>query len=381
MKLLHLADLHLGKRVNGFDLLEDQRYILEQILSLCDARGVQAVALAGDLYDAAIPPAGAVLLLDWFLTELAERGVPVLAIAGNHDSAERLDYAASLLARQNVYFAGRFPGAPRRVCLPDEFGTVEFDLLPFVRPAAVRHFFPEKDLPDEDAALAAALGAPPQPGQRRVLVAHQMVVGGGVLPACSGSESVAADVHVGTVQAVDAARFDGWCYAALGHIHRPQSVGRDTVRYAGSPLCYALDECGAQKSAVLVHIDAAGAEPELLALHPRRVMRHITGPLDRLTAADTVTDAGDYIWATLTDTIPRSDAMAALRAVYPNAMRLDYAPGALPGLDGGEPLLSQSPGALSFDELFGQFFERMCGRAITREEAAALDKLREEAEL
>ena len=196
MNLLHLADLHLGKRVNGFDLLPDQRYILEQVLDLCTAHNVQAVALAGDIYDTALPPAAAVLLLDWFLTELAHRNIPVLAIAGNHDSAERLDYAAGLLSNQQVYLAGQFTSAPRRVILQDEFGELTFDLLPFVRPATVRHCLPDADIRDEDSAIAAALGPLPTAGERRVLIAHQMVLGGGSLPTCSGSESVAADVKM-----------------------------------------------------------------------------------------------------------------------------------------------------------------------------------------
>ena len=159
MKLLHLADLHLGRRLAGFDLLEDQRHILEQAVDLCAARGVDAVVLAGDIYDTALPPAGAVTLLDWFLTELSRRGVAVLAVAGNHDSAERLDYAAGLLQEQRVFLAGQFTGAPRRVTLEDGYGPVEFDLLPFVRPAAVRHLLPDAKITDEDTALAAALAA------------------------------------------------------------------------------------------------------------------------------------------------------------------------------------------------------------------------------
>ena len=376
MNLLHLADLHLGKRVNGFDLLPDQRYILEQVLDLCTAHNVQAVALAGDIYDTALPPAAAVLLLDWFLTELAHRNIPVLAIAGNHDSAERLDYAAGLLSNQQVYLAGQFTSAPRRVILQDEFGELTFDLLPFVRPATVRHCLPDADIRDEDSAIAAALGPLPTAGERRVLIAHQMVLGGGSLPTCSGSESIAADVNVGTVQAVDAARFTGYLYTALGHIHRPQQVGCPTVRYAGSPLCYSLDECGAQKSAVLVHIGANGAEPELLPLRPLHAMRHLTGPLDQLTAADTVTDAEDYIWATLTDPTPLPEAMAALRAAYPNAMRLDYQPR---GTTAGPADAALAVRGKPFAELFQDFFTKMNGRALTTEEVLAVKKLREEA--
>ena len=376
MKLLHLADLHLGRRLAGFDLLEDQRHILEQAVDLCAARGVDAVVLAGDIYDTALPPAGAVTLLDWFLTELSRRGVAVLAVAGNHDSAERLDYAAGLLQEQRVFLAGQFTGAPRRVTLEDGYGPVEFDLLPFVRPAAVRHLLPDAKITDEDTALAAALGPAPRPGVRRVVVAHQMVVAGGALPGCAGSESCAADVNVGTVQGADAVRFDGCCYAALGHIHRPQRVGRDTVRYAGSPLCYSLDECGAEKSAVLVHLSACGAEPELVPLHPRRAMRHLTGPLSELVAAADHPD--DYIWATLTDPVPRPDAMAALRAVYPNTMKLNYAPAGSAAPDAPQPVNLRG---MSFEELFGRFFEKMQGRPMTEAEAAALAALREEAEL
>lgn len=379
MKLLHLADLHLGKRVNGFDLLDDQRFVLEQILDLCAARGVDAVALAGDLYDAPLPPAGAVLLLDWFLTELAARGIAVLAIAGNHDSAERLDYAARLLARQQVYIAGRFTGALPLVELPDAYGAVQFCLLPFVRTATVRHFLPGADISGYDSAVAAALATlpPAATGTRRVLLAHQMVTGGGAAPLCAGSESVAvgAALNVGTVDAIDAGQFAGFCYTALGHIHRPQAVGGDCVRYAGAPLCYSLDECGAEKSAVLITLGPTGAEPELLPLHPRRAMRHLTGPLARLTDPAHLTDTGDYIWATLTDDTPVPDAMARLRAAYPNAMKLDYAlRAAAPGPRGAEMIRQKGFGAL-----FDDFFAQQQGRPMTPDEAAALAELRKEA--
>ena len=159
MKFLHLADLHLGKRVNGFDMLEDQRFILEQILSLCEKHGVEAVLLAGDIYDTPVPPAAACTLLDWFLTQLSARKIPVLAVSGNHDSAERLDFASGLLAGQGVHIAGRFTGCPRQVVLYDRFGPVEFTLLPFVRAATVRHYLPEAEITDYDSAVGAALGA------------------------------------------------------------------------------------------------------------------------------------------------------------------------------------------------------------------------------
>lgn len=246
MNLLHLADLHLGKRVNGFDLLPDQRYILEQVLDLCTAHNVQAVALAGDIYDTALPPAAAVLLLDWFLTELAHRNIPVLAIAGNHDSAERLDYAAGLLANQNVYIAGQFRGAPRA-------NRPQRPLRPRgVHAAALRA--------RRHRAPLHARGRPARLRQRRrrrpvrLCAQRRAPRAGGssngsgraLPPQLSGSET--APLTVGTVDSVDAAHFAGFSYTALGHIHRAQRVGSDTVRYAGAPLCYHLDECGMEKS-------------------------------------------------------------------------------------------------------------------------------------
>lgn len=375
MRMLHLADLHLGKRVNGFDLLDDQQYILQQILTLCEQRRVDAVLLAGDIYDTATPPAAAMTLLDSFLTALCERQIAVLAVAGNHDSAERLDYAAGLLTHQGVYLAGRFTGAPRLVTLRDEFGAVEFCLLPFIRAATVRHYLPQAAVTDYDSAVAAALEVVPFRESRRVLLAHQMVVSGGAAPQPGGSES--GLINVGTVESIDAARFSGFAYTALGHIHRPQRVGADTVRYAGSPLCYHLDECGAQKSAVLVTLDAAGvADMELLPLLPRRAMRHLTGPLAELTDPRRVSGEQDYIWATLTDPTPLPDAMAVLRAAYPNAMRLEYAPRAA-GTE-LEPLAAGALQAKPFAELFADFFEQQNGRPLTEAERHAVHELHEE---
>lgn len=376
MKFLHLADLHLGKRVNGFDLLEDQRYILEQVLALCDEHDAEAVLLAGDIYDAPVPPAAACTLLDWFLTQLAARRIPVLAISGNHDSADRLDYAGQLLARQGVWLAGRYTGRLSPVVLSDDDGPVEFYLLPFVRAATVRHHLPDAPISCYDDAVAAALsGIPAGDGGRRVLAAHQFVTAAHKAPEVSGSESCA--VEVGTVEQVDAARFAGFCYTALGHIHRPQAVGSPTVRYAGSPLCYSLDECGARKSVPLVTIDGAGqAEVELIDLHPRRAMRHLEGPLARLTDPAAVCDGDDYIWATLTDETPIPDAMARLRAAYPNAMKLDYKP--RNGIPDAAAQTAAEVRRRSFEELFADFFVTVQGREPTDDETAALAQLREE---
>ncbi len=373
MKFLHLADLHLGKRVNGFDMLEDQRFILEQILSLCEKHGVEAVLLAGDIYDTPVPPAAACTLLDWFLTQLSARKIPVLAVSGNHASAERLDFASGQLPGQGVHTARRCPGCPRQVVLYDRFGPVEFTLLPFVRAATVRHYLPEAEITDYDSAVGAALAVCEPAAPRRVLVAHQMVVSGVCPPQLAGSET--APLTVGTVDSVDASRFAGFCYAALGHIHRAQRVGIDAVRYAGAPLCYHLDECGLQKSVTLVRLGKRGVEKiDQLPLTPRRAMRHLTGPLAKL--VEHPTDTEDYIWATLTDPTPLPDAMAQLRAAYPNAMRLDYQPRGAAALPAE---MTQAVKGKPFAELFQDFFTKMNGRPLTTEEVLAVKKLREEA--
>lgn len=375
MKLLHLADLHLGKRVNGFDLLPDQRYILEQVLMICDDNDVNVVVIAGDLYDVPVPPAAACTLLDWFLTELAGRRIAVLAVSGNHDSAERLDYASGLLARQGVHIAGRFTGQPAQLTLHDRFGAVEFTLLPFVRSATVRHYLPDAKITDYDSAVAAALSTCPPTQGRRVLVAHQLVMAGATTPQLGGSES--CPLNIGTVDAVNTLHFAEFSYAALGHIHRAQRVGSDTVRYAGAPLCYHLDECGAEKSAALVTLGRRGVDDlQLMPLTPRRAMRHLTGPLAKLTEHLTAPD--DYIWATLTDDTPIPDAMAMLRAAYPNAMRLDYAPAN--AVEQPVPDATEAVRGKPMEELFGDFFEQMNGRPLTEAEAEAVAALRKEAE-
>ena len=367
MKLLHLADLHLGKRLNGFDLLEDQRHVLEQTVQLCDTHGVNTVVLAGDLYDSSVPTAAASELLSWFLTELAVRGIVVVAIAGNHDSARRLDYGSRLLARQGVHIAARFDGVPTRVMLHDRYGAVEFTLLPFVRTAAVQRALPEANITDYASAVTAVLDSVPVFSGRRVLVAHQLVTGSGQAPSPGGSETGLSGENADLT--MDAALLEGYSYVALGHIHRPQRAGADTIRYAGSPLCYHLDECGAEKSAVLLNLGRRGVEDmQLLPLVPRRAMRHLTGPLEKLTAHPA--DTQDYIWATLTDETPLPDALALLRAVYPNTMKLEYA------CPPGRAVPDAVPLGKPLEELFGDFFAMQHGRGMTDAERRALLTLR-----
>lgn len=320
MRFAHLSDLHLGKRVHEFSMLEDQQYILEQILALLDRSAVDAVILAGDLYDKPVPPAEAVRMLDWFLTELSGRGLPVFAVSGNHDSADRIAFGAQLLVGSRVYLSPVFTGAPAPITLEDRFGPLDVYLLPFLKPAMVRHVWPEDPIESYNDAMTAVLRrCPPDPARRSLLVAHQFVAGAA---ACESEEP-----SVGGVDRVDAALFDGFDYVALGHLHSPQKVGRETMRYCGTPLKYSFSEAGQQKSVTLVEFGPKGTVGLSTApLTPRRELRELRGTYleltDRRSYAGTSTE--DYLHITLTDEQDVPEALARLRVIYPNLMRLDY---------------------------------------------------------
>ena len=320
LRFAHLSDLHLGKRVCEFSMLEDQKYILEQILALLDAHPVDGVLLAGDLYDKPVPPAEAVRLLDWFLTQLAARGLPVFAISGNHDSADRVAFGSALLETSRVYVSPVFSGAPQPICLADEHGPVDVYLLPFLKPASVRHVWPDEPIESYNDALACVLRhCTPDPGHRSLLVAHQFVAGAA---ACESEEP-----SVGGLDCVDAALFDGFDYVALGHLHSPQKVGRDTLRYCGTPLKYSFSEAHQHKSATFVELGPKGEVTLSTApLTPKHDLRELRGSYmeltDRRSYAGTATD--DYLHITLTDEQDVPDALARLRVIYPNLMRLDY---------------------------------------------------------
>ena len=301
-------------------MLEDQKYILEQILALLDAHPVDGVLLAGDLYDKPVPPAEAVRLLDWFLTQLAARGLPVFAISGNHDSADRVAFGSALLETSRVYVSPVFSGAPQPICLADEHGPVDVYLLPFLKPASVRHVWPDEPIESYNDALACVLRhCTPDPGHRSLLVAHQFVAGAA---ACDSEEP-----SVGGVDSVDVSLFDAFDYVALGHLHSPQKVGRDTVRYCGTPLKYSFSEAAQHKSLTFVELREKGqVEITTAALTPLHDLRELRGSYleltDRRNYQGTATD--DYLHLTLTDEQDVPEALARLRVVYPNLMRLDY---------------------------------------------------------
>lgn len=375
MRLLHLADLHLGKCVLEAPMLEDQRYILRQILSLAQEHAVDGVLLAGDVYDRSIPPAEAVELLDDFLCGLSERGIPVLAVTGNHDSPERLEFGSRLFAGRGVYIAGRYDGTVRQVTLADEYGPVHIYLLPFLRPAVVNARLGCSAANTDEAVRAALEGLPLCPAERNLLVAHQFVSAGGECPSLCESDTIS----VGGSDNVDVSCFDGFDYVALGHLHRAQRMGRDTVRYAGSPLKYSLSEARHVKSVPLLTLGPKGeAAVELLPLTPRRELRKIRGRLDELIAA--ARESGgeanqDYIHAVLTDEAAL-DPAERLRTVYPNLLHVELAPPEQAPLDQAEadPMAHKSE-----EEMFEEFYRRVTGAPLSDEQRAALRPVIEKA--
>lgn len=320
MKLIHLSDLHLGKRVNDFPMLEDQAYILDRILEIADEERPDAALIAGDVYDKNVPSAEAVALLDDFLVKLADRSLPVLLISGNHDSPERLAFANRLMEGRGVYIAPVYHGEVSPVTLEDDCGPVDFWLLPFLKPAHIRRFFPEEGVESFTDAMACAIRHMPlDPARRNVLVTHQFVTGAA---RCESEE-----LSVGGADNVDASVFAPFDYVALGHIHGPQNVGGERIRYCGTPLKYSFSEAGHQKSVTIVELGEKGSlEVRAVPLLPQRDMVELRGSFAQLKSPEFYgqVDRDAYVRVILTDENDIYDAMGQLRPVYPNLMALDY---------------------------------------------------------
>ena len=367
MKLLHLGDLHLGKTLGEFDLIEDQRYILEQILRIIDRKEIDGVLIAGDVYDKAVPSEAATKLLDWFLTALAEKQVQTFMISGNHDSDERLNYGSSLFEKNAVYISAVFDGTLRKRTVRDSFGEVNIWLLPFVKASQVRHFFPDDKIVTYDDAVRVILAhAGIDTSRRNVLVAHQFVAGAGADPELGGSEGAAAQ-SVGLVEKIGWDCFDAFDYVALGHIHSPQRVGRDTIRYSGSILKYSRSEVTNDKSVPVITLgDKGDVRTELIPLQPLRGMRHLRGPMKKLLAAENVSCTEDFIYATLTDEDIIDDAMHIFQTVYPNTLKIDYDNSHTREISHVD--LSEMGDRRSFAELIRDFYRQMYGCDISEEE-------------
>ena len=325
MKLLHLGDLHLGRSLGDFDLIEDQKYILDQILKIIEKENVDGVLIAGDVYDKSIPSEAATNLLDYFLCKLSESGVQTFMISGNHDSDDRLNYGSNLFEANQIYISALYHGTLDKRTVTDGYGEVNVYLLPFVKASQVRHFYPEETIDSYDDAVRVILKhADMDVTQRNVIVAHQFVTGQSEDPALGGSEG-AGTQSVGLVEKIGYDCFDGFDYVALGHIHSPQRVGRDEVRYSGSPLKYSLSEVHNAKSVPVITMGKKGEVTlELIPLKPMRDLRHIKGNLKALLEPKNMTDVEDFIYVTLTDEEIINDAMGIFQQTYPNTVKIDY---------------------------------------------------------
>ncbi len=323
MKIFHLSDLHLGKRVNGYSMLEDQKYILERILGNVKEEKPQAVIIAGDVYDKSMPSEEAVALLDDFLCKLSslEQHPEVFVIYGNHDSAERLSFGNRLIEQSGVHLSPVFNGKIKSVKMTDEYGAVTFHLLPYIKPSDVRNAYPDAQIESyTDAVHEAIARLDLDTTQRNVLIAHQFVT--------DAVRSDSEDVTVGGMDNVNATAFDGFDYVALGHLHRPQAVpGKENIRYCGTPLKYSISEKDDKKSILVVEMGAKGSmDYRTIPLQPLHDMREIKGTYDELTLRKNYegTNQDDYIHVVLTDENDVMDAIGRLRVIYPNIMSLEY---------------------------------------------------------
>ena len=320
MKLIHLSDLHIGKRVNEVSMLAEQEYILAQILHIIDDEQPQAVMIAGDVYDKSIPSAEAVMLFDEFLCALADRQLQVLIISGNHDSPERLAFGGRLMENAGIHLSPVYSGEVTPVVLNDEYGEAAFYLLPFIKPAHVKRWFPDEDIAGyTDACRAAVEHMDIDHSRRNVLLTHQFVTG--------ASRCESEEISVGGSDNVDASVFGCFDYVALGHIHGPQNIIPGKIRYCGTPLKYSFSEAGHHKSVTVVELGQKGETlVRTVPLQPLHDMREIKGTYEQLTARSYYegTAVEDYLHITLTDEEDIPEAMGRLRVIYPNLMKLSY---------------------------------------------------------
>lgn len=373
MKLLHLGDLHIGRSLGEFDLIEDQRYILEQILRIAKQERVEAILIAGDIYDKSVPSEAAVRLFDEFLCHASELGYKVFAISGNHDSDERMNFGSSLLRASNVFISAKYEGDLFHHTLEDEYGRVTIYLLPFIKASQVRHFHPSAQIMTYEDAVREALGTVNlDPTARNILVAHQFVVGEQTGPTLGGSESAAVR-RVGLVERVGFGCFGGFDYTALGHIHSSQAVGREEIRYAGSPLKYSLSEAESQKTVTIITLYEKGrVEIEQRPLRPMRDLRHLKGRMDQLLTRESISDTEDFIYATLTDEYPIDNVMGVFQQYYPNTVRIEYDNSHTKELEDEIVVdIEQKP----FQELFSDFYQMIYGCKMESEEMELFRKM------
>ena len=369
MKIMHLSDLHIGKKVNEYSMLQDQIYILKEILRIIDNEKVETVIIAGDVYDRSLPPNEALELFDEFLYQLTSRNVNVFVISGNHDIPERISYGGRMMTENKIFLSPVYDGNVKPITLNDDYGEVNFYLLPFVRPADIRRYFPDENIENyTDAVKVAIDNMNVDFNERNILVTHQFVTGAEL------SES--EDIIVGGTDNVSGEVFDGFDYVALGHIHREQTVGKDNIRYCGTPLKYSFSEAKNIKSVTILDFnDKGNIEYSKIPLTPFRDMREIRGTYYELTLKSNYesTNTEDYLHITLTDEEDIPDAIGKLRSIYPNIMKLDYDNLRTRGsgtVDAIENIESKSP-----FELFADLFKQQNNQDMSEEQEEIMRNL------
>lgn len=369
MKIMHLSDLHIGKKVNEYSMLQDQIYILKEILQIIDDEKVETVIIAGDVYDRSLPPNEALELFDEFLYQLSGRNVNVFVISGNHDSPERISYGGRMMTENKIFLSPVYDGNVKPITLNDDYGEVNFYLLPFIRPADIRRYFPDENIENyTDAVKVAIDNMNVDFSERNILVTHQFVTGAEL------SES--EDIIVGGTDNVSGEVFDGFDYVALGHIHREQTVGKDNIRYCGTPLKYSFSEAKNIKSVTVLDFnDKGNIEYSKISLTPFRDMREIRGTYYELTLKSSYesTNTEDYLHITLTDEEDIPDAIGKLRSIYPNIMKLDYDNLRTRGsgtVDAIENIESKSP-----FELFADLFKQQNNQDMSEEQEEIMRNL------
>ncbi len=366
MKLLHLSDLHLGKRLNQFSLLEDQKYILNQILEIVEKEQPDCIMIAGDVYDKAIPSAEAVALFDDFLSKLAEQQLPVFIISGNHDSPERVAFGAQIMKYRQIYLSPVYDGTVQPITLKDEFGEVCFYMLPFIKPFTVRNIFKDKKINSYTEAASVAVEAMQvDTSVRNVLIAHQFITGA---EQCDSEE-----IYVGGLENIDADVFSAFDYTALGHLHSPQNVGGNPrIRYCGTPLKYSFSEVHHHKSVTIVQLNEKNTLPEIrtIPLIPLIGMQEIKGRFDEIIQME---KSDNYTRVILTDEENIPEAVNRLRRRFPNIMILEYENQqkttvadlkTIPNTEQQTPL-----------ELFSEFYSQMNENSLTAEQSEFVENI------
>ena len=373
MKFLHISDLHLGKRVNEFPLIEDQAFILTKIINIIDEQRPDGVIIAGDVYDKSVPSAEAVELFDSFLVRLSKLKVKVFVISGNHDSAERISFGGRLMDKSGIYMSPVYNGRIEPVTLTDKFGELNIYMLPFIKPSNVRRFFPERDISSyTDAIKTAVCSMNIDKSKRNILITHQFVTG--------AIRTESEDISVGGTDNVDASVFAEFDYVALGHIHKSQKCGSEFIRYSGTPLKYSFSEAKDVKSVTLLDIEEKGnIKIEFIPLTPKRDMVEIKGSYEELTLKsfwENTTYTDDYMHITLTDEEDIPDVIAKLRVIYKNIMKLDYdnkRTRTVNEINGAENIKEKSP-----LEHFSEFYELQNGQPLSDEQTTFITHIIEQ---